>query len=103
MHCSKLIGDAKNRSCEKKVEGLKVRLVLSYYSHPMKSYVKKVGRRLTLLSSRAQELLPTFKMQNISDIVSWARCTHATLAQRSQGTKRCQRNRDVRLWGLDVK
>ena len=93
----------KNKSQEEKGEGLKVRLVFSYFAHPMKSYAKKVGRSLTLLSKRAQELLPTFEMQNISDIVSWARHTDAALRQRAQLRGRPRRDRGVRLWELDVK
>ena len=74
-----------------------------YFAHLMKSYAKKVGRGLTLLSKRAQELLPTFEMQNISDIVTWARHTDAALRQRAQLRGRPRRGRDVRLWELDVK
>ena len=93
----------KNKSQEEKGEELKVWLVLSYSAHPMKSYAKKAGRGLTLLSKRVQDLLPTFEMKNISDIVSWARHTDAALGQRAQLRGRPRRNRDVRLWDLDVK
>ena len=80
-----------------------MRLVFSYFAHPMKAYAKKVGRSLTLLSKKAQALLPTFEMQNISDIVTWARHTDRALQQRV-ALKGCrQRERDVQLWELDVK
>ena len=93
----------KNKSREEQGEGLKVRLVFSYFAHPLKAYAKRVGRCLTLLSKRAQALLPTFEMQNISDIVSWSHRTHVALSQRSPCTRRGRKPRDVRLWELDVK
>ena len=71
----------KNKSREEQGEGLKVRLVFSYFAHPLKAYAKRVGRCLTLLSKKAQALLPTFEMQNISDIVSWFHRTHVALSQ----------------------
>ena len=93
----------KKKSQEDKGEGLKVRLAFSYFAHPMKAHTKRVGCSLTLLSKKAQALLPTFDMQNLPDIVTWARHTDTALQQRVALRGRRQRERDVRLWELDVK
>ena len=78
-------------------------LVFSYFAHPMKACAKKVGRSLTLPSKKVQALLPTLEMQNMLDIVTWARHTDTALQQSVALKGRRQRERDVRLWELDVK
>ena len=52
----------KNKSMEKEGEGLKLRLVFSYFSHPMKQYAKRIGRCLNVLLEEAKIALQTFEM-----------------------------------------
>ena len=63
----------KNKGMEREGEGLKLRLLFSYFNHPMKQYAKRIGRCLNVLLEEAKIALQTFEMTKVHDIVQ---CTH---------------------------
>ena len=85
----------KNKSMEREGEGLKLRLVFSYFNHPMKQYAKRIGRCLNVLLEEAKTALHTFEMTKVHDIVQWAHtvnsCTSRIKLKTPQGDRTHQK------------
>ena len=81
----------RNKSMEREGEGLKLRLVFSYFNHPMKQYAKHIGQCLNVLLEEARTALHTFEMTKVHDIVQWAHdvnaCTSCIALKKPQGDR----------------
>ena len=92
----------KNTSCEENCT-LKLRVLFSFFRHPMKRFGKKVGCCLNMMIKNASSLFPTIAINKTNELMEWVQNTNTQIAAHYEHTpaRTPQRNR-FKFWELDV-